>query len=310
MSKPAVPRPLPSEDEGGATTGWEGDDELASDLDVPLIDLGVQQPQQQAAQEAGKHGVPSLVIPSAFAADGAAGPLGSPDPEVQAEATPGLAGPSNSLTEVDLSGGPGAPASLEHAVGHLNSLSASVEHYPDTAAPPPAGGVADAHSEPVSPAACADAATAAEEALPADRPPPLHIEAGGEAPPGKGQEPVGDHHLQEPAAIVDRVLPRVASSLDKPDTPPLASPKSPHPALSADGALPNDGLLGDAGAQQQPAEDRGAPNEACHQRTPSDDAESTASTSHRDAPLAAAPDADGDSATPGAKRGAPPDPLS
>lgn len=63
-----------------------------------------------------------------------------------------------------------------------------------------------------------------------------------------------------------------ASSMDRrPDTPPpLSPPRSPLPAASAEGVPP------DAGAEPQELPEDGA----AHQRRPSDDAESTASTSH------------------------------
>jgi hypothetical protein len=66
-----------------------------------------------------------------------------------------------------------------------------------------------------------------------------------------------------------------ASSLDRqPDTPPLSPPRSPLPAASAEPAPPEAG-------SPEGTEELGLPEHGpAHQRRPSDDVESTASTSH------------------------------
>lgn len=134
---------------------------------------------------------------------------------------------------------------------------------------------------------------AAEQQADTDQPPDAAVASPPPAPATMSQsqpEPQeAEHTMDVPAAVTeqhepgseaqpcadgDPEAPQRAGSLDRqPDTPPRSPPRSPLPAASAEPPPPEAG-------DQEDAPEAGA----AHQRRPSDDAESTASTSHaRDA---------------------------
>ncbi len=200
-------------------------------------------------------------------------------------------------------------------------------------AAPGAAAESEAAAEPAEPAAVAAAGTesvesrplggleeagssshAAAEAHDGDEGAPAHLhltcraEAIGVHAP---KAAAGAHHdYSEPPNAAAGALAHPATSLDKPPTPPLASPRALHAAPSSSALLPDAELerMEEAAADEEPEQQAAAaaeqaPDQAAavsHQRTPSDDAESTASTSLREATPGAEAEA-GDSGTPASK---------
>ena len=233
---------MPPSDEDGATTGWEGDDELASGEDMPLPQLD--QPLAKRLLPGG----PEVSQPA------------EPCFNDEQQAEEGAAAASEPLAEAAAAS---APRSSSPAVAAPSSSSPAVPQPGEAESLPP-----DPHLN--------------------HRPEAngrVHSEAVHHS--DEGQQPPAAHSPDEPPSSAPRALYGVPS-----DTTPVldALPQRMEAAAAAE-------------AEQAAAAALPAPQALSvqHQRTPSDDAESTASTTLRE--VTPCHDADGDS-TPGSAAGA------
>ncbi len=183
------------------------------------------------------------------------------------EATAGWEG-DDELDSEDL---PGLEGTQQHTDFEAGEAPPKTQGSDQRAAGEPSASAAE-HVEPEEPSDTGTAhATAASSATSGHS-----AAAGDEQKHGAPPEQPGEA-LQQPTRLGTDGVPGAterASSLDRqPDTPPLSPPCSPLPAASAEPAFPEAGSLEEASIElPEPG--------AAHQRRPSDDVESTASTSH------------------------------
>ena len=140
------------------------------------------------------------------------------------------------------------------------------------------------------------------------------VDTGRSTPAAQEKSPTGEPRTTDPDMLAEKAMPaeaasfhasfptdhpstmaavvvRPPTSLQKPETPPLSSPRSPH-AAAASTEMGTSQAHGAAAADAELAEEEAAATGPVHHRRPSDDVESTASTSHRELPSAMEGDVD------------------